>query len=238
MTDKNIITIDIETIPDQRPDAFERYVSEVTPPANYKKPETIDKWMAENAEKVAEEQYVKTALNGLHGEICNIAFAVGMGDITSVGYETEGNERDILRVFWEQLMEAIRANNRPGEWKNIEWVGHNLLEFDLRILHQRSIVNDYSPVLTIPVDERHGYGRVFDTMKGWAGWRGYVKLDELVDAFGIGLPDWPELEDAAAMDGSEVWSKFQAEDFRLIALYNSLDVWKTREVYRRMTFVS
>lgn len=76
---------DLESIPDQRPDAFNRYLDRVRPPGNYKKQETIDAWLAENAEAEAEKEYLKTGLNGLHGEICSIAWAIEDAEMNKIG---------------------------------------------------------------------------------------------------------------------------------------------------------
>lgn len=231
--------IDLETIPDQRPDAFERYLDQVKPPGNIKKQESIDKWLLENAESKAEEEYRKTGLTGLHGEICSIAFAIENREILSVTRgKNVADEVELITWFWSMLYDEIRTEAKKSEdarWPRLEWVGHNLIDFDLRFLKQRSIVNGIEPSINIPADARHGTGHVFDTMKEWAGWRGYVKQDELVEALGIESPDWAmDLDD---IDGSKVWDIYREGDFQLIADYNKLDVWKVREIHRRMTYV-
>jgi hypothetical protein len=228
---------DIETIPDQADGAFDKYVSAVEPPGQYKKPESIDKWMAENAENVALENYKKTALNGLHGEICSIAWAIADGEIQHLTRMGE-SETELLAAFWDDVYSQVRTAQAGDEsratWAKLEWIGHNILEFDLRILKQRSMINKVVPLFAIPADARHGQGSVFDTMKEWAGWRGYVKQDELVEAFGLELPQW-----AAGLeqnDGSHVFDLWRDKEYDKLALYNQLDVWKVRELHKRMTF--
>ena len=227
--------IDLETLPDQRDGAFERYLDAVEPPGNYKKPETIQKWLAENAEAVAAENYQKTGLNGLHGEICSIAFAIGSGDIENTTRTDKHTEKDLLEEFWEMLRKEVAIHLRHGEMRTIQWTGHNVIDFDLRFLKQRSIVNGIKPAYFLPADARHGGDHVFDTMKEWAGWRGYVKQDELCETLGIKAPDNFSCE-VTDLDGSAVWEMFQSEQYGLIADYNILDVWKVREIHRRMTF--
>src|SRR5210317_2009879 len=75
---------DIETVPDQSPDAFAEHVGNVKPPGNYKKQETIDQWLFDNAERIATEEWKKTALNGLRGEIVSIAWAIDNRDPQSL----------------------------------------------------------------------------------------------------------------------------------------------------------
>lgn len=53
-----VITLDIETIPCQRPGLLEEIRQTITPPGNISKPESIKKWMedevlAGNADRVA-----------------------------------------------------------------------------------------------------------------------------------------------------------------------------------------
>lgn len=224
MSDK--LYFDLETIPDQREGAFERYLDQVIPPANYKKPESIDKWMAENAETAAAEKYAKTGLSGLYGEICSIGFAVGDGDVKTF---TRGINADSEKHLLLQFFIALRkAWNADDNWPRFEWIGHNVIEFDLRFLKQRCFVNRVQPLVMVPADARHGNGSVFDTMKEWAGFRGYVKQDELCEVFG--------LEQKPGMTGADVWPAYQAEEYERIAAYNAYDVQTVRDIHKVMTY--
>ena len=223
---------DLESIPDQREGAFERYLDQVKPPGQYKKQDSIDKWLAENAEAEAEKDYLKTGLTGLHGEICSIAFALDDSEIIQVGRTNMGHESELLLEFWDELGAMAEKLTPGGQMPRLQWIGHNVIDFDLRFLKQRSIVNGIKPPFLVPADAKHGGDWVFDTMKEWAGWRGYVKQDELIEALGIEVPDTI----AQDVDGSMVWDLFKAGEFETIAEYNRLDVWRVREIYRRMTF--
>lgn len=227
--------IDLETIPDQDPGAFNKYLDAVKPPGNYKKQETIDNWMLENAERIALEDFQKTALNGLHGEICSIAWAIDDGNIKNSIRTASDSEATLLETFWEEFYTDLREmGGKDGNWPQVEWVGFNLLGFDLRIMKQRCIVNQVEPNRLIPADARHGSGQVFDCMVEWAGFRGYVKQDDLCDALGIVAPDWAQ--HVCAIDGSQVWELWRNGDYELLSLYNSLDVFKVREIYKRMHY--
>lgn len=225
---------DLESIPDQREGAFERYLEQVSPPGNYKKQETIDAWMLENAEAIALQDYKKTGLSGLHGEICSIAFALDDSAIIQVGRTDMGDEKSLLLEFWDELGAMAETLTPGGQMPRLEWVGHNIIDFDLRFLKQRSIICGIEPPFLVPADARHGQGSVFDTMKEWAGFRGYVKQDELVEVLGIDLPIWSAgLDD---IDGSQVFDLWRNKEYEKIAEYNRLDVHKVREIYRRMVF--
>jgi len=233
--------IDLETIPDQSDDAFANFLDQVRPPSNYKKQETIDKWLTENAEAEAEKNYLKTGLDGLYGEICSIGFAIENREpvVLTRGDSVSQNEEELLRQFWTVLqleidshLTAENAHDDAKRWPKLQWIGHNVIDFDLRFLKQRSIVNGIKPTHVIPADARHASGQVFDTMKEWTGWRGYVKQDELVKALGIEIPSWGEKFNDT--DGSQVWELFRKGHYTDIAGYNMLDVWKVREIYKRM----
>lgn len=233
---------DIETIPDQREDVFKEYLDEVKPPANYKKEETINNWLLENAERIALETYHKTALNGLYGEICSIAWALGDGKIYHVtrGLDEVDSETYLLEQFWRDLKADILEytdKTEDANWERRQWIGHNICGFDLRMLEQRSIICGVKPEYWIPTDTRPG-AHCFDTMLAWSGTFSkrdqYVSQDKLCRALKIGLPDWAKhVEDT---DGSKVWDLYRNGDFDLIGVYNSLDVWKVRELHKRMTF--
>lgn len=239
----NSLTFDIETIPDQRDGVYEAIRDAVRPPANYKKQESIDKWLAENADDQATHEYQKLALNGLTCEICSIAYAVDGGPDVATITRTAGDgvtELDLLYRFAGALQKHYvewRVAPRP------KFIGHNVLNFDLMILRQRCLINGVSLPWRLPVNARHGNDDVFDTMQAWAGWRGYVKLDELFDAF---APTWEgerkrivgRYENVMQFDGSDVHSIFQSGDVQTLADYNALDVEKTLLIHNHMRGVT
>ena len=223
---------DIETIPDQREGALVRIFADVTAPARYTKQDSIDKWMHDNAQAEAEEQYLKTSLHGISGEIVSIAWAFDDGEIQGhirrpggpIRQPGEYEEELIRTFFWE-----VENETKPGEgsYPNLGWIGHNIIDFDLRYLKQRCMVNQIKPPFIIPADARHGSRDVFDTMRAWAGFRGYVSQAALCEVLGI--------EGKGDMEGKDVWPAYQAGEFDKILAYNKNDVRIVRELYRRMT---
>lgn len=212
---------DIETIPDQRDDALARATELVKVPANYKKPEAIEKFRTENAG----EYHAKTALKGLCGEICSIGWAIDDSEAQAITRTHDMTEPELLAKFFAAV--KAQAKNGEGSFPNITWVGHNVIEFDLRFLKQRSLVCGVKPPFFIPADARHG-NHAFDTMKEWAGWKGYVKLDELCEAFG--------LEGKGDIDGSMIGLLWANKKYETINQYNKDDVEMTRNVYHRMVW--
>lgn len=212
---------DIETIPDQRKDALQRAVELVKAPANYKKPEAIEKYRREHAA----EAHAKTALKGIYGELCSIAWAFDDDPVLVVTRTKELSEKDLLEAFFASV--KGHDDSSRGSHSSRTWIGHNVIEFDLRFLKQRALIKNVRPPFSIPADARHGQ-YVFDTMKEWAGWKGYVKLDDLCKAFG--------LKGKGDIDGSMVGDLWAKGQYDIIMEYNKDDVEKTREVYRRMVW--
>ncbi len=84
------------------------------------------------------------------------------------------------------------------------------------------------PKFTIPADAKHGGDWVFDTMKAWAGWKGYVSMDALAKALG--------LEGKGDMSGADVWPAYQKGEYEKIQAYNESDVETVREIYKRLVW--
>ncbi len=218
-----LLFFDIETIPSQAPDALDRAVNLVKVPANYKKPEAIEKYRKEHAA----EAHAKTALKGIAGEICSIAWAIDDDDVQAITRDQDMAEDKLLYMFFNDIQKETPASQ--GHYPSITWIGHNVIEFDLRFLKQRALIKNIRPPFVIPADARHGKN-VFDTMKEWAGWKGYVKLDDLCQAFGIG--------GKGEVDGSMVGGMWERGEYKAIHEYNKEDVVMVRNVYRRMTWAN
>ncbi len=248
------IYLDIETIPAQRPDVLEDIRSSkkadldaalaaITPPGNYKKQETIDEWIANEAPKIAaklqgafdadvDDAYRRTGLDGAFGQVCVIGFAMGDGEaghFRTIDL-TSDSERHLLMAFADHLNETIPAS----EALSATVIGHNVAAFDLRFLIQRHIINGVRPHAIIaraaqakPWEQE----RVFDTLIQWAGngAKAGGSLDKLCKALSIPSPK-------GAIDGSKVWDFVKAGKIDEVADYCKKDVEATRAVHRRMTF--
>lgn len=122
---------DIETVPNED---LIRFLPEVAPPGNYKKPETIEKWWAENGETARQEQVAKMALDPCLFRLRAIAMADGVEAEPEVWLvRDEFEERVALAEFWVRA-----ADSRPV-------VGYNLAAFDLPRIQWRSMALDIKP---------------------------------------------------------------------------------------------
>lgn len=165
-----------------------------------------------------EEQYLKRlSLSALTARVLCLGYAIeppADGPVQILA----GDEAEILRGFWAMAPQVDL------------FIGHNLLDFDLKFIHQRSIIHRIKPTREIPF-ARFRSGPVYDTMHEWTKWgREGVRLDALAQAL-----DLPSPKDG--MDGSKVYEAFQAGRMDEICAYCCGDVDTVRRVYRRLKFL-
>ena len=129
----------------------------------------------------------------------------------------KGEESDILKGFWKIVPDC-----------NL-FVGHNILDFDMRFIYQRSVIHNIKPSRDIPFT-RFRNAPIYDTMQEWSKWgREHVSLDGLSKALGIPSPK-------ESLDGSKVYPYYRAGKLAEIYEYCTRDVDTVRQVYRRLTF--
>ncbi len=214
----SFIYFDIETIPNQDPGAIERAMAEIKPPSRITKPESIEKWLAENREEAAREAVAKTSFDGGYGHVCTIAWAHDDDEIKSVHASDVSQEGDALAAFFGDL----------PEYHSTTIVGHNILGFDIPFLTKRAIVlGARLPRATAwPRDPKPWDKSCHDTMIMWAGGRGTISMDKLCAIFGLeGKGD--------GMHGSEVAQAWLDGRHDEIEDYCRHDVEQTRAVHKR-----
>lgn len=218
------IFIDIETCPSQNPSVRAEIAATIEPPGNISKTETIAAWHAEKKPGIIDEAWKKTSFDGAHGHICVIGYA--FDDVPSK-YISSNNwlkdEASILQKFYSMVDEYCNAspNCRPI------FIGHNLVEFDLRFMFQRSVVLGVKPSRHIPFSAKPWDDNVYDTMIRW-GARSGSSLDKITRAIG--------LSGKGDINGSMVWDYVKSGRLAEVAQYCRHDVELTRDLYRRMTF--
>jgi hypothetical protein len=240
------IVIDIETIPDQSPDAIDKLradaqeeIDAIKAPANYKDADKIADYIAGKRAEIEagiEDKWRKTSFDGALGHICVIGMAVDGGEPVAIYSHEYGNplaERNMLAQFFEAVELAGSRALSGGTRSTVApvFVGHNLIDFDLRFIFQRAVMLGIKPPACIPFDAKPWDKSVFDTMTAWAGVRNRVSLDKLCKAFGIETPK-------DGIDGSKVWDYVKAGKIDEVAAYCARDVEATRKVYKRLTFAN
>ena len=158
----------------------------------------------------------KLSLSAITARILCLGYAVEPPGESPI-HVIHGDERDILESFW-RLAADIEL-----------FVGHNILDFDLRFIYQRSIIQRIRPSREIPF-ARNRSAPVYDTMHEWTRWgRDAISLDLLCRALGLESPK-------QMLDGSKVYPYYCDGKLAEICEYCQRDVETVRRVYRRMTF--
>jgi predicted PolB exonuclease-like 3'-5' exonuclease len=129
----------------------------------------------------------------------------------------EGAETEIIRGFWGLAADCDL------------FVGHNILDFDLRFIYQRSIIHQIKPTRDLPF-ARYRSAPIFDTMQEWSKWgRERASLDLLSKTFGLPSPK-------ESLDGSKVYPYYRSGKLAEIVEYCKCDVNSVRQIYRWLTF--
>lgn len=211
------VFFDLETIPCQDPAYRAALAEKITPPATYKKPESIAAWLEENRETATDEAIAKTSFDGARGHICTIAWAKNNGDIQVEHAKTVDDERRVVAAFLDSL----------DRYHSETLVGHNITGFDIGFLRKRAIVLGITlpPNACLPRDPKPWDKNVHDTMSMWAGGGNRISLDDLCAALGI--------QGKGGFDGSMVAAAWANSEHDTIAEYCKADVEAVRAVHRR-----
>lgn len=163
------------------------------------------------------DQYFReTSFQGEFGRIFCIGYAVDDQPVNCF----YGEEKKLLTNFWELASNADL------------FIGHNIIDFDLRFIYKRSIINRVKPTKDLSF-ARYRNNPIFDTMREWDKWsNSSVSLHQLSVILGIASPK----EDG--IDGSQVYDNFLAGNTDKIVEYCKRDVEATREVYKKMNFIN
>ena len=187
----------------------------------------IVKQLWEDAKKKSANSEKKTE-NTFDNFFRNTSFKGEFGRILCIGYAIEGepveclsgDEKDILKDFWEIAKDADL------------FIGHNIMEFDLRFIYKRSIIHNIKPSRELNF-ARYRNNPIYDTMKEWEKWGAIgTSLHKLSLCLGVTSPK------EAGIDGSKVYDFYLDGKADEIYKYCKRDVEATRSVYKRMTFMT
>ncbi|MSQ07204.1 MAG: hypothetical protein EXR54_03790 [Dehalococcoidia bacterium] len=122
------------------------------------------------------------------GEVPQTSLEGHWGRVFCVGYVKEtpsqltqgvlsGEEPALLQDFWELSRDVG------------QFVGFNIMDFDLKFLMQRSIIHGVKPTNT-PSFARYRSDHIYDVMCEWLQWdnRDHIRLDTLARALGVASP--------------------------------------------------
>lgn len=217
-----IMYLDIETVPAGE-ESIEKLEYLYKRAQSKKKKKSVDNDNPDNPEDTFEAFVNRTGFEGDFGRIACIALAVGDSPVyvySNCDKETnELDEKKTLEKFWE-----IAA-------KCDLFVGHNIIDFDMRFIYQRSWILGVKPSKDLTF-ARYRSNPMYDTMKEWGKWSNQpsIGLERLALALGIPTPK----DD---IDGSQVAAAFNDGRIDDICTYCKKDVETTRAIYKRMAYM-
>ena len=234
------IYFDIETIPAQKPsdiallrEESDREIYMIKAPSNYKDEVKIAEYIAAKRVEIEasfDDRYRKTSFDGAMGQIVCISYAINDSEpVNLYAYNNGVGEDDLIAAFYRD----IKLHYDPSNQQRPVFIGHNILNFDLRFLFQRSVMLGIKPPMMIPFKAKPWDDSVFDTMTAWAGVGNRVSLAKLCNVFGLAAKG---SEIGEEIDGSKVWDFVKAGRIEEVSTYCGGDVVRTREIYKRLTF--
>lgn len=166
--------------------------------------------------KITEDAFRQSAISGDFGRIFCIGYAINDESVEVI----KGSENEILKQWWD-VADKVDL-----------FIGHNIMDFDLRFIFKRSVINKIKPGakhLNLSFARYRNFP-IFDTMREWEKWsQSYISLDTLAK-----ILDLPTSKDV--INGSQVFDYFLEGKHEDIYNYCKKDVVLTRDVYKRMVF--
>lgn len=254
------LTIDIETIPDQNPEALKNIAEkmEFKTPSALGKNEAYAELIAANLSTEDEmlgmdknavvalwtERFAPSKkLEAAHAEWLKTSFDGAFGQIAVIGWKINNNPaKSIMRNSPESSDEIDLLKRFNAELKK------DLAEAkgESKTTPKIKLIGHYAESFDFPfLFKRHVICGVkpcidfqpsrysedlFDTCTKWAGFQGRIKLDTLCKVLGIPSPK------ENGLDGSKVWEYVQNGRIAEVAEYCEGDVESTHAVYKRLTF--
>lgn len=184
-----------------------KYLEDPEPPANYSKPETIAKWIAEKRA----EQLERCSLDP---DLCRVV---------AIGWQRECDKLPV------SLCGTAESENIRAFWNHAEdchLIGYNCLGFDLPVLMRRSLYLGIK-VPDIAID-RFKHPQVTDLMQllSFSGALKFRGLNFYCKRFGIEVPD--------EIDGSQIAAAVAAGEWSKVERHVTSDVEKTARLATRM----
>ncbi len=166
-------------------------------------------------QRTYEEFLAGTGLDGAFGRICCISYAMNEENPKSLS----GEEKEMLEDFWE----ASKGVD--------QFVGFNLMAFDLRFIYQRSVIHGVKPSLDLNFARYRNFP-IYDVMMEWKKWDTRSAIDLHTLAIALDIPT----SKGGAVEGKNVAKAYEDGRLKEIIEYCEKDVIVTREIYKKLTF--
>ncbi len=159
----------------------------------------------------------KGALDAMSGRVVCIGMLTDDGEVATEIMLASEDEHVLVSGFWNTV--------RPSD----VLVGHNVLDFDIQFLRQRSWILGIQPSHAIDTRKYYSAG-VIDTLQLWTNWTGNKKgvtLDALGSVLGCGRKTG---------EGSKVAEWWAVRDIESIKKYCREDVRIAYRVFCKLTY--
>ena len=188
------------------------------------------RWESEMAEtksaEVAQTAWERTSFNPEVAPIACICIGYNIGH----GYQNAvfeisdmRNEAEMLEEFHAYIISLCTANGE--EIRKVNFIGHNIIKFDLPFIWKRSVINNVETCRTKWNDARHGLG-CYDTMVAWSGYGNRISADNLCKILSI-------KGKTEGMDGSLVYDTWQVNPLKVVQ-YCQDDVEMVKQIHERL----
>ncbi len=190
------------------------YLEPVTAPANYSKPESIAKYIAEETPKQLAKCSLKADLNQI------IALGVQGPDGNTMVYRGDQvSETEMLTWLWEQW--------HAEPWDERQFVTFNGLKFDIPILLRRSLyLGVKAPIIKC---DRFKHPQVVDLMT-------WLNMDGVLDTYGLQfyLQRFNYPHGGPDVTGKDIGALYAAGDWAAIEQHCRMDVEATAWLAERI----
>jgi 3'-5' exonuclease len=158
----------------------------------------------------------KGALDAMSGRVVCIGVLIDDGQMVAEVTLADEDERRLIAEFWRTIA--------PSD----VLVGHNVLDFDLRFLRQRSWILGIQPSRKVDIRKYYS-GDVIDTLQLWTNWgnKKGVTLDALGAALGCG---------GKTGNGGNVAQWWAERNLNAIKAYCRQDVRIAYQIFCRLTY--
>lgn len=223
------IIIDIETLPaigwtyEEKREHARRKA-----PANHKKPDSIEKWVDENAD----EEYRRTALDYRHGYIACVCLLPKVGDpITMATTARPGATAAEMLAAEAVVLRGVAAGLGAEKMRSrVEFLGWNNAGFDMPWLYHAALRAGLVPLANLIMPSGLGKYKLpwLDLMERWGCFQygARSKQKHVAEYLGIQEPS-PDI------DGSMVYDQWSAGGTEYVEHCES-DVITLREIALRM----
>jgi hypothetical protein len=195
-------------------------------------PDKTDPLVRDRVAQLSEDEYRKLALNSQWCRLLCIGLIVENDDGQIIHRGVLGRDRSTMRFHLDErrLLRSYWNFLKDFDERKDLLVGFNLLDYDLVVIVQHSILRNVKPTFEVSF-ARFRARPIFDVMWQFSFWRHRISLDEMAKV--MGLPSSKK----DGIDGSRVYDLFLEGRHQEICDYCLADCELTRSLYQRINFL-